>query len=429
MAAGALSPSVAADQGSPWAGADLQVLLLRDRKTVSPEITAQFEGKQVSHWGLRVVDEVSAAKQDLASGPVDVIMADVSVPASHPVVESLFKWARDHCPGTVRVALSSRSEPLGVFEALRIAHQMLPVPLHLNDFLDALRRIEFLRMLMTNASLQDVVGDIGALPAVPRLYSELTRALADPMTDMRRVGAIVQQDPAISAKLLQLVNSAFFGLSRKISGIDDATVLLGIGVVRQLALLSEVAAAYEGRIDLGELSLDQLQLRAFKAATLASRLVKDPTHGSDIYSAALLHGVGRLVFAGCFPKENAAIAEEVKRQGGRHRHTLEIEACSVSHAELGAYLLGIWGLPMPVVEAVAFHHSPDVLQRPGLDVTGVVHIASHLVADHFVGDLSPVNDVVDGDHGSLDVGYLARLGVLKKLPKWRLLAHEVMTNG
>jgi HD-like signal output (HDOD) protein len=244
------------------------------------------------------------------------------------------------------------------------------------------------------------------------------QALADPDAGLLELAKIVEQDVAISAKLLQAVNSAFFGLPRRVASVQRAVSCLGVNLLKNLVLSLEVARAFAGAFP-PDFSLEAQQAHALLAANIARDLVPEKQHADDAFTAALLHDVGILVMATRMTEHFGRVLATV-RESGRPMHQVEAELSAVTHAQIGAYLLGLWGLPYGVVEAVAHHHTPAAVDHGQFDVVDVVHVASHLAH----GQVDSSTPHPESTNETLDVAHLERLGVADRLPAWRAKADE-----
>lgn len=282
-------------------------------------------------------------------------------------------------PGAVRVLLLEPGQDADALSYFDGAHRVLRRPLDPDELIDAVEGIEDLRGLLDSPQLKQYVGAIERLPAAPRMYMHLTRLMADGDVALARVADELSQDPAIVAQVLRLCNSAYFSSGREITDIRTAVTRLGLQTIRQLVLGSEAYGRLEG---LSSSERDAIQDRALRISRLAGRLL--PGSSFELATTAgLLVEVGRLLP----PPQDPALA--------------------VDPAEAGAYLLGLWGLPMPIVEAVAFHRQPRRRRATGFWVTGALHVAAALV-----------NDL------EVDEGYLRSVGMIDRLPQWRVLMEQ-----
>jgi putative nucleotidyltransferase with HDIG domain len=191
--------------------------------------------------------------------------------------------------------------------------------------------------------------------------------------------------------VLQIVNSAFFRLARRISNIEQAVSYLGFNAIRNLAMSVEIFSRWPGGACAG-LELDRLQSHVHKVAAAASALTEKAPIADDAMLAGLLHDIGYWILAQECPQDldkavQLAVSSRIPL------HTAETQIMGASHAEIGAYLLGIWGLPYPVVEAVAHHHQPERVTQADFDVLAALVLAHSLVpaddATAFSADVPP----------------------------------------
>jgi putative nucleotidyltransferase with HDIG domain len=187
---------------------------------------------------------------------------------------------------------------------------------------------------------------------------------------------LVSADSAITARVLQLVNSAFFRLARRITNIEQAISYLGFTAIRNVAASVELFTQW-GMHNRGPLDPEKLQSHALAVAAAASALTAKTPLADDTLLAGLLHDIGYWVLAQECP-EDLTKALEVAASTGIPLHQAETRVMGASHAEVGAYLLGIWGLPYCVIEAVAHHHLPQRVAQTQFDVLAALAIADSL---------------------------------------------------
>jgi putative nucleotidyltransferase with HDIG domain len=266
-----------------------------------------------------------------------------------------------------------------------------------------------LRDLLGNEALRGAVTGLAMLPSLPRVCTDLTHALADPDTNTEDVAGIAGRDVAMCAKLLQLANSDFFGIGRPVSQVSHAVSCLGLNAVRALAPEFTVVESKNGGLEVQRI-VERLQRHALRTARLAGAIAGR----EEAVAAGMLHDIGKLVLTIC-RHEQFSRSEEIARAQRRPLHEVETGEMSVSHAEVGTYLLRLWGLPHPVVEAVAFHHSPSTAGDPTWGAVGAVHVADALLHEREEGE----------DVTLLDLDYLHAAGVAPRLAEWRRMADEL----
>lgn len=343
-----------------------------------PVILSQLRQVMSGHgdgWEPAYAPNGEAALTLLDAAPFDVIVSDLNMPKMDGA--TLLKTVCDRFPGTIRIVLSSATEMDAAFRAVPVAHQFLLKPCAPQTLVTAIQRAASLFSLLNNQLLANIVGSVKDLPVLPRTYLRLRTALLDPETSMKEIVRIVERDVGISAKILQLVNSALFGLPRQVSSLQTAVGFLGIDMLQNLVLSAEVFSVCDEASPVRGFSFEDLQEHSQLVAGIAGHLPVPAQVKNAAVVAGLLHDIGKLVLSTRVAKHfERAIQGTVEE--GLPLHVVERNLISVSHAEVGAYLLGMWGLPAPVVEAVAHHHDPSRIPRQELDAVTVVHIADFL---------------------------------------------------
>ena len=210
---------------------------------------------------------------------------------------------------------------------------------------------------------------------MPATFAALQRALADPNSDSCKVAAIIQKDPAVSAKVLQVCNSAFFRLPRRVAGIQQAVSYLGMSTVRSMVLSAELFKP--AKTLCAALDLAQLQRHALSVAAIARSLAAETPWADDAFLAGLLHDVGLLLLGRYFEEEMQRALEATR--SGMPLAEAELKFVGVEHGTAGAYLLGLWGIPFEIVEAVAYHDEPTRIAQTSFDVLSAIGVAHALV--------------------------------------------------
>lgn len=361
-------------------------------------------------WTVDFVESAHQALEALADEPYDVIVSDMRMPSMDGAT-LLSEVARRH-PGVVRIILSGQSDQGMMLRAVQSAHQFLAKPFEAPALLDLLDRAASLRALLGDPALHDLVGGVGSLPSVPRTYQRLSDCLLQPEAGVAEVVSIVEEDGPMTAKILQMVNSAFFGLSRKTTSIQQAVGFLGFRTLQALALTVGVFEALDTDLVPG-FSLETEQQHAIQVGRGARLVAGGLGQADEAFVAGMLHDVGKLILAARRPDQLRALLDQAAAER-RPLHAVEAEH-GISHARIGAYLLGIWGLSLPVVEAVAYHHDPGSLPVPS-SAAVAVHVANGLVRQY-----SAAGWTLDGaPEPHLDEAFLAEAGVEGHLPEWRL---------
>ncbi len=350
------------------------VLFVDDEQQVLDGLRTRLQPMQ-GKWQMTFVDSGADALSSFEATPHDVIVSDISMPGMDGA--QLLHAISERWPATIRIALSGMSDVEQKLRLLPLAHQYLRKPCHPEQLEHAVARSLQLREELTNPSVQAIIGRIRQLPARPQVFSQLQVAMAKPEASAREVARVIASDTALTVKVLQIANSAFFRRSRRISNIEQAVQYLGFQTVRNLVMCAEVFSRWPGRKRHAAVDLEDLQMHAQRTAAVAQALTLGTQFSDDAVLAALLHDIGYWVLIQECPRELEQ-AIELALAGGTSLPHAEYEILGASHAEIGAYLLALWGLPYAVVEAVAHHHRPMRVKSTGFDALSALAVAMAL---------------------------------------------------
>lgn len=372
--------------------------------------------KQRNDWDMVFVSSGQAALQEMESSRFDVLVSDMRMPQMDGA--ALLTEVQSRHPAVVRIVLSGHSDMEAALRAVPVAHQFLAKPCNPDRLVEVIRRANGLQELLVDGNLRETIGRIKQLPSFPRTYHALISALASPDVAMKEIAGIVEQDAGLCAKLLQLVNSAFFGLPRRVTNMQTAVSLLGTNMVKNVVLSLEV---FQGAPQHGKrYSSETLQRHSFLTGNLAKSLLTDPHEAEDAFMAGVLHDIGELVLLSGAPQTFEKLVRR-SSETGEERYQIENDELRVSHAVIGAYLLGLWGLPYSVVEAVAHHHEPKAVEGVHIRVLAAVHIADKLLQEGVEGDQGPAAEI------SIDPQCMEALGGSEQLPVWRALVEKQLS--
>lgn len=330
---------------------------------------------RAADWIMSFVESGARAIEELEQWPQDVLVADVRMPEMDGA--QLLRTVRERWPDTIRIVLSGAADLADVIRLLPIAHQYLNKPVLAKRLEEVIERSLDVKAILSKQSLRALMGSTDRLPAQPRVFSRLRVAMANEKISAREVSRIIRADAMVTAKVLQIVNSAFFGPPRRVTSIEQAVTYLGFPAVRNLAMCAEVFAHRPRNSFAAPLSLERLQQHTNRVAAVIHALTSGAASNDDAVLAALLHDIGYWVLVQECPEDlekalDIAIADRIPM------HEAEARVLGASHAEVGAYLLGLWGLPYPIVEAVARHHTPEGVHTAKFDVLAALAVAMAL---------------------------------------------------
>ncbi len=360
-------------------------------------------------WSMSFVTNGEEALARLEAEEHDIVVSDLRMPGMDGAT-LLARVRREH-PTTVRIVLSGQAELRMVARAAGVAHRLLAKPCEIDELTRVIERSCALQEITARVELNRRAAGASALPSVPRLYLELTELLRSGETGAEDAARVVERDIAMAAKVLQLANSAFFGRRHPVTGVREAVAYLGLEALRALALSAEAFHRFPVHPPVPGFDIDQLQRHCSRVARLAHAICGETWDGEEAFAAGLLHDVGLLVLA-TEDRDELVDVLAAARTECRPLHVVERERFGVTHAEVGAHLLALWGLPHPVTEAVARHHDPPSADAP-FDSVAVTYIATALMEEMEPGGLP-----AEG----LNEGYLEAAGLTGLVLGWRALA-------
>jgi HD-like signal output (HDOD) protein len=368
---------------------------------------------QREHWQMAFAGSGERALEMLRTEPFDVVVTDLRMPQMDGA--HLLDAVRQRFPGVIRMVLYGYGEREAALHSAPHAQQFLAKPCDPAKLRGAIEQSCGCTGMVPDEAIRRIVGAVGELPSLPHTCRQLMLALQDPDAAPDEIGRIIERDIGITAKVLQLVNSALFGRSREVHTVRLAVNQLGVDTLRQLVMSVELFRTFDPGRRVPGFSLEDVATHSQLVARIAARLPAPKNMAGHGVMAALLHDSGKLILATRLPVEFAAALRRAE-ESGLPLHEVEIEIMGASHAEVGAYLLGLWGLPGPMVEAVQLHHRPQYVDNggQGLDAVAVTHIANGLA-----------REVSGAPGGYLDLEYLAQLGIGERLPEWRAMAGQV----
>lgn len=354
-----------------------RILFVDDERPVLEGLRVRLH-RLMARWEMTFVDSGARAIEELQKNAFDVVVTDMRMPGMDGA--ELLRIVSERWPEAIRIVLSGDAEENQILRLVPYAHQYLSKPCEAQQLEKVIDRCLRLQQLLQQPNLRALVGRINKLPAMPRVYTQLRSALSSDTVNTREVAKIVAEDAVIAAKVLQLVNSAFFRLARRITNIEQAVGYLGFTAIRNLTLSVEVFSKWPPGKGEPALDLEYLQSHVHRVAAAARALAAGSVAADDAMLAGLLHDIGYWILAQECGEELGRSIELAKRES-IPLHQAEARIFGASHAELGAYLLGIWGLPYPVIDAVAHHHVPLNVKPSELDLLAVLAIAHSLVPE------------------------------------------------
>lgn len=354
-----------------------------------------------NEWETRFAGSGQEALAILDEAPFDVIVTDMRMPAMDGV--ALLKTVTERHGDLLRIVLSGQSDVEAVVKASGVAHQYVSKPCPIESLKDAVVHAFAVNEKLKNPQLRCLISGIDALPSLPDSYHHLTRVMESPNASLTEIGQIICRDIAMSSKILQLVNSAFFGRSRQVSDPGEAVSYLGTGTIKALVIAVHSFRCFGTKVP--GFDVESLWTHSIACGALSEVIAQDAyPDNKDLHqqarTAGLLHDIGRLVIASRLASQFTAITKSASAECIGLCEA-ECRILGVSHAEIGAYLLAFWGLPSRIVEAVAYHHCPSDCLSAEFSALTPVHLANGLLR---------LSDADASYSAPIDEGYLKRIG-------------------
>lgn len=328
-------------------------------------------------WQVQYAQSAMQAMETLNHRNVDVIVSDIRMPGIDGI--QFLKTVKEKWPQTIRIVLSGHSNYDSSLQASGIVHQFLIKPCPIDEVIRTIEKSLIIENEVKDPQLRSLMGQLKTVPSQPLAYLQIIEELKNPEASAGTIGKIISRDLSMSAKILQLVNSAFFSLPQQIVDPAQAVVLLGVETVRDLVLAIGIFNQFD-KVKMEHFGLNWLWPHSQRTSCFSRRIASDLGGSKDqtneAFIAGLVHDIGKLVLADNLPDTYATILEMCK-ENQLPFDQAEMNVMGITHAQVGAYLLGLWGLPDPVVQAVLSHHNLPAESKCPL-VSLVVHVSNVL---------------------------------------------------
>lgn len=365
-----------------------------------------------AEWEAHFASGGKKALEMMAQSPFDIVVSDMRMPGMDGA--QLLEEIINRHPDVVRLVLSGQSDEKTTLRSVVSAHQYLTKPCDAQTMIATIKRACALRDLLSNPDLKRLISRVKVLPSVPSLYLELMQALRSPDASIRDVGRVVSRDVGMTAKILQLVNSSFFGLYHHISSAEQAVSILGLRTIKALVLTVHLFSQFK-QDEFKGFPIDKISRHSMATGALAKRIATaeggNQETADDTFMAGMLHDAGKILLADQLSDEYAE-AMDTAREKRLPLWEAERKVMGATHGEVGAYLLGLWGLSDPIVETLAFHHCPKECPHTEFGPFAAVHVADALEHEQ-------QSHEVDGPIPEIDQDYVKALGLSHRLPAWR----------
>lgn len=364
-------------------------------------------------WEMKFVDSGLVALEELASARYDAIITDMRMPAMDGA--QLLEVVQNRYDGIVRIVLSGQSNKESILRSIAPTHQFLSKPCDIEELKLRLSLAFSMRDALASGTMKRIVARLRSIPSLPVLYDELTLAIASPNSSIEQLERIIERDVGMAAKILQLANSAFIGARSEVSELKQAVGLIGTEAIRMLVLSVHIFSQFE-RAPSVSAFIPSLWEHSAEVAALARQIAAEEKQPANVreqcFTAGLLHDIGRVILLSELAEDYIPILK-LEPSDADSVLRFETEHFGCTHAQIGAYLMSIWGLPATLVHAVSLHHRPSEGAQSHFSALTAVHCADVIAT---AGErLSSMRD------GALDLEYAQSLGLNDRLPIWESL--------
>jgi HD-like signal output (HDOD) protein len=331
--------------------------------------------REAKNWEAIFSNSASSALETLEELPIDVIVTDIRMPGMDGV--ELLSIIKEKHPNVIRFILSGYSSNDRTMEAVRVAHQFFLKPFSTREIIEGLDLTHSLYKRIRNPGLQGIISSIDRLPTPRRIFYEISQLLNDPDVSLESISDTISRDTGISGKILQIVNSAFFGQSHRITDIQEAVNILGIETIRSLILIVGIASDNKEILG-GIISIDLYSNHCLEVARIAKWIASKLRYCLDdqntLFTIGLLHDTGRLIML----KKYAEVYTQNQWKEdpfSAKLHISQIEKLADDHAGIGAALIALWGLPSTIVNTIAFYPEPNNVELDPKGFCRIIYIA------------------------------------------------------
>jgi putative nucleotidyltransferase with HDIG domain len=388
------------------------ILFIDEEKFVLNALKRSFR-KMRQEWDMRFADGPAEALKILANESIEVIVSETIFQGQSGL--DFLEMVRQGHPHSVRIILSGYSDRNVVLKSVDLAHQYLAKPCEDEELKATINRAFMIKKLISHQGLKEIVSRIDSLPTLPATYIELVQELETEDSSIEKIGDIISKDIGLTTKILKMVNSSFFGLRQQITAPNKAVSMLGLDLVKAMALSSGTFDKFK-HLKVPGFSLDKMWQHAMLTSAFAKIIAQkgglERRDTDTVFMAGLLHDVGKLLIAAHLP-DSFAVINKLAEKISIPIFEAEEKVIGTNHSSIGAYLLGLWGLPQAIFDATAFHHNHHNWSEAKLNPAAIIHIANALA--ECGEDIHQPQGIVNG----LDYAYLKKANLLESLIQWK----------
>jgi HD-like signal output (HDOD) protein len=403
--------------------APLRVLFVDDEQSVLDTMRRLLVVERVN-WECSFSTSASHALRLLQAAHYDVVISDLRMPymdGARLLAEIQHRW-----PHTLRVVCSGHMETSTMLSSVKSAHRYLIKPCKGSEIRAVVDDLLSIRFLLKKDNVRELVNRMNNIPVLPEVYNRVMEEIHKDEPSLQAIGRTIAEDVGMAASILRLVNSPFFGLRNEVRQPEQAVALLGLDTVRSSLLFDHLFT----KLDIAhspQFDISRLWTHCMETARIAQVIVQHEGLGQEVmeqcFAAGMLHDIGKLIFLVNFPDQYQE-AVQTSRTKNIPIFDAEIIQFGVGHGEVGAYLLGLWGMPEYQIRSTACHHEPCQEKECGREalILGIVHAANCL--DHELRVVNP-----QYARHAADESYLAKIGYENRYAEWHTICLERLKEG
>ncbi|MBU1948861.1 MAG: HDOD domain-containing protein, partial [Candidatus Eisenbacteria bacterium] len=356
------------------------IIFVDDEPRVLDGIRRMLRPKR-NDWKMVFVTGGPEALDLMGQTPFDVIVSDMRMPGMNGV--ELLNHVRRQFPQTIRIAFSGQASKEMALRCAGPVHQFIPKPTDAKMLIDTIEGACSLHSHLSITSLKVGISQLESLPSLPRPYRALFDQTITPSTPLDQIANVIANDLGLSSKILQLANSAFFSTDARVSKISDAVHQIGFEAIKDLVHTVGILRPIQDDSPVIP-HLEEIWHHSLTVADLARRIAAYENAASnvqdDAYLAGMLHNIGALVLATLFPDSYTfgQVSKILDISSGGIAEQVPLET---PYAEVGTYLLGLWGFADSILDATAYHHNPSASSTCEFGPLAAVHVARAILLE------------------------------------------------
>lgn len=372
------------------------------------------------NWQVDIATDIEILQANTENQPVDIVVS-CGYNLDSSKLEKLVQ-IEEVQPNAVRILISNSEDRAIMTKAAESFHRIVPPTIETSVFETMLNNSISLHHLLSNDSIRDRISSIKSLPSSPDLYKKITSQLSSDKATIGSIAELISKDISITTKLLQLVNSAYFGLQQRVETVFKAINMLGIDTVKSIVFAAGVFGQFDDPKIPGysiESIYNNSMTVAARARLIAQVFDNVQINPENILMAGMMHDVGKLMMLGHFQQE---LTESIKlaKAKSTNLYLAQKEIMGVTDAEIGAYLLSLWAIPDQILEAVAFRYTPSQIKSPSVNTLTAVHLAYAITYDE-------TNNIRKDEQSAIDFDYIGQIGMKDYIPNLRMLCPAATT--